>query len=290
MRVLVLTSGGDAPGMNMVLATLFVRYKSNLYAARAGFRGLINNDITKIVDFHPLHYSREAGTCIKSSRCKAFETEEGFKKGLENAKRFDVLVVLGGNGTFNACKKLAEEGIKVVYIPSTIDNDVIGCDYCLGYHTAVMSCVNTINNIMPSMDSFDRCCIFEIMGRYCPRIINCVNYKRPCDYMIINKKDVNYEKIANIIKNKHDLGQGSAILLKEKVIKAGTLTKNLNKIEPDIEIKNVNVGYVQRGSKPTDVEMDYARGFAKQAIEAINKHKNSVAIMYTNNQFKFCDL
>ena len=285
MRILILTSGGDAPGMNTVLSTLFVKYRTNLYSARAGFRGLINNDITKISDFKPLHSSKEAGSCIKSSRCEAFKTEEGFKRGVANAKRFDAVVVLGGNGTYEGCKRLAREGIKVVYIPATIDNDVPGCDYSLGYHTAVHACEDTINNIMPSMEAFDRCCIFEIMGRECPRIVKCVNYIRPADYVISSKKDIKYKQIAEIIKNKHDLGQGSAIYLRENIVKMQTIIKNLNKIEPDIEIKGVKIGYVQRGSKPTDVELDYAKGFAKQAIDAINKGKQSVAILYSQNKF-----
>ena len=91
MKVLVLTSGGDAPGMNMVLFQLYKRFGHNLYACRAGFKGLINNDIIPISEFKPLGKAKQAGSIIKCSRCPEFKTEAGFNQGLENAKRFDVV-------------------------------------------------------------------------------------------------------------------------------------------------------------------------------------------------------
>lgn len=286
MKVLLLTSGGDAPGMNMVLAKLYFKFKHNLYVARAGFRGLINNDITKISDFQPIRNAKKAGSCIKTSRCPAFKTKEGFLQGLENAKRFDVVVVLGGNGSYNGCKQLAENGVRAIYIPATIDNDVINCDYSLGYHTAVQACVDTINNIMPSMDSMERCCVFEIMGRYCSRIIHCVNNKRPSDYIIADKKDLNYNEIAKIIRDKHELGQASAILLRENIIKMETIIENLKKLTPNIEIKYVKIGYLQRGSTPTETELNFAKQYAKKAIKAITKYNKSFAILYYKNKFE----
>lgn len=285
MKVLVLTSGGDAPGMNMVLFQLYKRFGHNLYACRAGFKGLINNDIIPISEFKPLGKAKQAGSIIKCSRCPEFKTEAGFNQGLENAKRFDVVVVLGGNGSYKGCKQLNDNGVRTVFIPATIDNDVHISDYSLGYHTAVQACVKTIENVMPSMDAFDRACIFEVMGRNCPRIAKGVNLGYPCDYMITSKKDIDYKKIAEIIKNNHDLGKGSAILLKERIIKNQTLIKNLNKLEPKIEIKAVTVGYTQRGSAPTDIDLEYARKFAKFAINIIAHKKISGAIIYKKNKF-----
>lgn len=290
MKILVLTSGGDSPGMNMVLAKLFIKYRHSLYCARAGFRGLINNDITKIIDFQPIKNSKKAGSCIKTSRCPAFATDEGFAKGLENAKRFDVVIVLGGNGSLEGCKKLTRNGVRTIFIPATIDNDVVDNDYSIGYHTAVQACVNTINNTMPSMDAMERCCIFEVMGRFCSRIVNCVNHKCPCDYVIADKKDIDYKEIAKIIKNKHDLGQASAILLRENIVKMETIVENLKKLEPDIELRTVKIGHLQRGTAPTEIELGFAKGFAKKAIEAIKKKDKSYAIYYRKNKFELVEL
>ena len=286
MRVLVLTSGGDAPGMNMALATLYKKYKKNLFACRAGFRGLINGDILPMSEFGVLKQARKAGSIIKSSRCPEFKSPEGFSKALENAREYDVVIVLGGNGSYKGCCELAQNGVRTVFIPATIDNDVMCSDYSLGYHTAVQACINTIKNVMPSMEALNRSCIFEVMGRFCPRIAKSVNHSYQCDYLITDKKDINYKEMAKILKEKHSKWQSCVIVLKENIIKPNTIIRNLNKLEPDIEVKSVTVGYLQRGSKPTLIELEYARKFASLTIAYIKKCDNSFALAYKDNGFE----
>ena len=156
MKILVLTSGGDAPGMNMILYSLYRKFGKDLFAARAGFKGLINNDICNISEFKMDKLS--AGSIIKSSRCPDFKTREGFKKGLNNAKNFDYVIILGGNGSYKGACELAENGIKAIFIPATIDNDVEISEYSQGFNTAVSACINHFNSIMPSMETFNRWC------------------------------------------------------------------------------------------------------------------------------------
>lgn len=285
MKILVLTSGGDAPGMNMILSTLYKKFGKSLYACRAGFKGLINNDILPISEFEPNKYAKEAGSCIKCSRCPEFKTTEGFNKGLNNAKRFDAVIVLGGNGSYQGCCELNEKGVRTVFIPATIDNDVVISDYSQGYHTAVKACVETIKNTMPTMNAFDRCCIFEVMGRKCSRITKCVSLNYPCDYVILKKEDIDYKKIAEIINNKKQLGQGSCILVKERLQKISTIIKNLQKENADIEYRGCVIGYVQRGTSPTFIDLEYARSFAKIAINILTKNDYSGAIVYKKNDF-----
>ncbi len=285
MKLLVLTSGGDAPGMNMILATLYKKFGRNLYAARAGFKGLINNDIMPISEFEPLKYAREAGSCIKCSRCPEFKTQEGFNKGLNNAKNFDAVIVLGGNGSYKGCCELNEKGVRTIFIPATIDNDVVISDYSQGYHTAVKACITTIENTMPTMEAFDRCCVFEVMGRHCSRIANCVALNYPCDYVILNKKDIDYQKISEVIKKKKELGHASCIIVKERLVKMQTIIKNLQKLSPEIDYRSCIVGHVQRGSNPTFIDLEYARMFAKLAINVLTKADYSAAIVYQKDDF-----
>ena len=124
MKILILTSGGDAPGMNKVIALMQKKFKDSLYACEEGFKGLIEGKIALASTFSPLASENEAGSCIRCSRCPEFKTKKGFKKALENAKRFDYVVVLGGNGSYKGCCELNENGVKTIFIPSTIDNDV----------------------------------------------------------------------------------------------------------------------------------------------------------------------
>ena len=285
MKILVLTSGGDAPGMNMILATLYKHFGNNIYACKAGFKGLIDNDILPLSDFLPLEHAKEAGSCIKCSRCLEFITDKGFNKGLTNAKKYDVLVVLGGNGSYKGCSRLNENGMRTIFIPATIDNDVTISDYSMGYHTAIDACVKTIKNIMPTMEAFNRCAIFETMGRESSRIAKCTSAGYPCDYVILNKNDINYKKMAQIIREKYIQGHASCILIKEKIVKTQTIIKNLKSILPEIEFKSIIIGYVQRGSSPTIIELEYAKTFAKLAINTITKTNYSGAIVYKKDSF-----
>ena len=196
MRVLVLTSGGDAPGMNMVIYQIYKKFGKDAYACRAGFKGLINNDIAPISVFKTHKFSVQAGSIIKCSRCPKFKTKSGFEKALENAKKFDVVVILGGNGSYKGACELAQHGVRTVYIPSTIDNDVEISDYSQGYHTAIEACQNMIQNIRPTMEAFDRCCVYETMGRKCNKIANAVYKLCEGDYLITNKDEIDYDEIA----------------------------------------------------------------------------------------------
>ena len=286
MKVLVLTSGGDAPGMNMVLACLYKKFGRKMYASRAGFKGLINNDILPLKEFKPHKYMYEAGSVIKCSRCPKFKTREGFAKALENAKRFDCIIILGGNGSYKGACELAENGIKTVFIPSTIDNDVEISDYSQGFNTAVTACVDYINSVMPTMEAFDRCCVFQVMGRYCGEIAKSVNQITKCDYLIQAESDINYNKIAEIVKRQNGRGRASSIIIKENIIKLSTFIKNLAEKCPKIEIKGCIIGYLQRGSKPTNKEIEFAKQFASRAISAVTNNYKCTAIVFKGENFE----
>jgi len=285
MKVLVLTSGGDAPGMNMAIATLFKKFKGKLYACRAGFKGLVNNDILTLKEYKPLQVSKEAGSVIKCSRCEAFKEEKYFKKAVENAGRFDAVVVIGGNGSLKGAKELAKAGVKTVYIPATVDNDIEESDYSLGFHTAVKAACESFRNIMPSFDAHDRVGVFEVMGRNCNKIAKAVSEICKPDVLITKSDDINYNEIAKIIIDNKEQGSSSSIIIKENLIGLNDFIKNLTKVTPKVEIRGIKVGYVQRGHKPTQRELHFAKTFAKCAIKAVIKGE-SVQILFQNGKTK----
>ena len=286
MKVLILTSGGDAPGMNKVISVLYKKFKENLYACKEGFKGLINNEICKVEVFEPKRYENEAGSCIKCSRCPEFKTKKYFNKALENAKQFDYVVVLGGNGSFKGCNDLTQNGVKTVFIPSTIDNDVEISDYSQGFDTAVNACVSYIKNTMPTIEAFKRCCIFEVMGRNCDKIAKEVQKYVCCDLIISNENDINYKEIADIINGNYKKGNATSIIIKERIIDINVFISNLKQYSPQVEIRGAIVGYLQRGTKPTEKELFYAKNFAKKAIGIIKENKRSGAIIFKNNCFQ----
>ena len=285
MKVLILTSGGDAPGMNKIIAQLYRRFKTNLYACVEGFQGLIENKIHPASIFEPLKYENEAGSCIRSSRCPQFKTKTGFAKGLENAKCFDYVVVLGGNGSYKGCCELGQNGVKTVFIPSTIDNDVDISEYSQGFDTAVDACKYVIENVMPTMQAFKRCAIFEVMGRKFQKIAKEVQLATKTDYLISSIDDIDLIKISNLINENYRQNRATSVIIKERLISPEELMGKLSALCPDVGIKYVVVGYLQRGSKPTRKELTFAKSFARLAIKTIKENKKSSAVIYKNGKF-----
>lgn len=287
MKVLVLTSGGDAPGMNKVLSQLYRAFGGKLYACRGGYRGLINNDIVTIREFHPNKFAKEAGSSIKCSRCYAFKEKEGFEKGLENAKRFDAVIVLGGNGSLKGAKELAKHGIKTIFIPATIDNDVEISQYSLGFHTAVKAGAQLYKNTMPTMEAFDRCAVFEVMGRNCGKIAEGVAKICNPTFLVTKNEDIDYDKFSQSIINEKESGKSSSIIIKENLIKIDEFISNLKEKCENVEFRGIVVGYTQRGSKPSNVDIKFAKSFARKTIKALsNKTTNCQAIIVKDGKVK----
>ena len=161
MKILILCSGGDAPGMNRFVYTLSKNFE-DVYYAYKGFKGLVEGDIRKL-NLHEIEKVKdEAGAYIRSSRFPEFTEKEVFNKGLKNALNYDAVVVVGGNGSFLGAKELAVHGAKVFFVPATIDNDVVGSMYSLGFDTAVDACVHTVENCMPSFHTCSKTCLFKM--------------------------------------------------------------------------------------------------------------------------------
>ncbi len=277
MKILVLVSGGDAPGINKFLFELNNAFK-DCFAVVGGFRGLIDNNIVPLSSFNPKIYQNEAGAIIKSSRCPEFKEEKYFKKALANAKKFDCLVILGGNGSAKGAKELQDNGMRTIFVPCTIDNDVDGSDYSIGYHSAVMACNFVIENIMPSMEAFNRCCVFEVMGRKCDAIAKAVANMADVDYLIANEVDLDYKKIVKVIKDKYKKGHASSIVLRENITNIQTLCQKLEE-ESKVTVKYNVIGHIQRGFKPTKLELKNAKAFAVNAIKAIKNSEESHAVL-----------
>ncbi len=284
MRVLVLCSGGDAPGMNKVLFTL--SKKVDLFYVKAGFKGLVENDILKF-DFDE-KFKNEAGTVIATSRYPNFKEEKFFKKGLKNAKKFDFVVILGGNGSQIGAKRMVENGVKVFFVPSTIDNDVEGSCYAVGFDTAVTQCVKVVDNIMASYQSLYQTCLLEVMGNKSSAIAREVARRVQPDYAVFEEKDINYDKMAKIAKANAKKEKASLFVIKEKIV-------NICEIHNQLEARGVYsksqiVGRLQRGGKPTTKELKMAEKFANTVIKLIKSNSSSKKILVDeNDEIKICD-
>ena len=265
MKLLVLVSGGDAPGINMFLAQINKKVK-NIDAVEGGYRGLIDGNIKPLASFEPDKYKDQAGAVIKSSRCPEFKEDKNFNKALKVANNYDCLIILGGNGSYKGAERLFENGVRTIFVPTTIDNDVEGSEYSLGFHTAVKSCCYTIKNVMPSMEAFNRCCVFEVMGRKCDAITQAVASAMQADYVIAKEEDINFAKITKIIRQRKKENHSSFIVLRENIVNISEFCMDLQE-KSGVEVRNNIVGHIQRGFKPTSVDLKTAKKFADVTIK-----------------------
>ena len=289
MKILLIASGGDGSGMNKVVAELYKKHKDNIYACFRGFYGLYKNDIRPLKSFEPLKYEKEAGCCIKTARFPEFKEEKFFRVALKHAREFDYVIVMGGNGSEKGCQDLTMGGVKTMFIPGTIDNDVDNSEYSLGFDTAIDQCCQTIKNVMPSMEAMERSCVFEAMGRHCPDIAVETAKRVGAEVCVQDKKDLKYKEIASLIKNRKKEHLSTTIVLRENILPIKEFADKLNELLKEDVVKTQVVGYTQRGGKPTKTELTNAKQFALVASTAIKKNLSSKKILMQNGKVVMVD-
>ena len=220
MVIGILASGGDGAGMNFCLYNIYKNLykKHRVVLFNKGYKGLIENDVCNF-DYNYLNkHKNDGGIVIKTSRCPQFRTMEGKQKAIETMKshNMDCLIVLGGNGSLRGAIELNELEQNVMFIPCTIDNDVAGSDYCIGFDTACVNCTNFVLHVNETMKSFNRTCIYEAMGRECPQIAKVVAKNVDADYMYVDES-CSVEKCLEAIKNSQK--DAPIVILRENLIK-----------------------------------------------------------------------
>ncbi len=289
MKILLLCSGGDGPGMNRFIYNLYESFKDSIYFAHSGFRGLIDNQIFPLSKVARKELRDMAGSMIGSSRCPEFKERKYFKIALENARKFDCIVILGGNGSERGAKELFDNGVNTLFVPGTIDNDVNGSDYSIGFSTAVNEGVYTINHSMPSIQTMEKACLFEVMGRECPAIAISVSKKVNADYCVSTKNDLDYEKIGNIILDNFKENKSSCIVVRENIENIEKIVEKLNQFLGRECMKFQVVGRTQRGGTPTKEELAMADKFSKEVVSLIKQKVFGLRVLADEDMNIFVD-
>lgn len=287
MNIGILASGGDGAGMNQCLYYMcknLIRHKIVLFYR--GYQGLIENSIANFSLRQLKDERKKGGIIIKSSRSQDFLTQSGFNKAVKNIKKnnIDLLIVMGGNGSFQGVKKLIDAGVNCLFIPTTIDNDIKESDYSIGYSTAVFNAVDFIQKVDTSMQAFDRLCIYEVMGRHCPDIANSVTKLTKADYCYTSNST--NEDCLKTIKKALKKDTSPKIVLQENVIDNLKLKDYLSANLKNVDVKVAVVGYVQRGGMATKQELFNAKGFANKVVECVRKKQVNKIICLKNNIFE----
>lgn len=290
-RIGVLTSGGDAPGMNAaVRATVRTAryYGIEVYGIERGWDGLINGNLTELENRSVSDIIQRGGTFLKTARCPEFTTIEGQKKAAETLEAYGIngLVVIGGDGSFRGAKDISENfGVKCMGIPGTIDNDLAYTDYTLGFDTAVNTVLSAINNLRDTMQSHDRVSIVEVMGRHCGDIALYSGIAGGAEYILIPEKPYDLDVIAkSLVKSKLRGKTSNMLVMAEGAGDLDEIVDYLNE-HAHVDIKRTHLGHVQRGGSPTMADRILATRFAVKAVEMLMDDKSvSSAIGIHGNQ------
>lgn len=281
-KIAVLTSGGDAPGMNAAVRAVVrtARYHGlEVYGIERGWDGLIKGQLIELENRSVSDMIQRGGTFLKTARCPEFLTYEGQKKAADTLEAYGIkgVVVVGGDGSFRGAKDLSDQfGVKCMGIPGTIDNDLAYTDYTLGFDTAVNTVIGAINNLRDTMQSHDRVSLVEVMGRHCGDIALYAGIAGGAEYILIPEKKFDLNEIAkSLIKSKLRGKNSNMIVLAEGAGNRDEIVKYLNE-HAHVDVKITHLGHVQRGGSPTMADRILATRFAVKAVEMM-LDENSVS-------------
>ena len=295
-KIAVLTSGGDAPGMNACIRAVVrsgIHYGIEVYGVLRGYDGLINGSFTPMNRRAVSNIIQKGGTVLKSARSKEFITPEGRKKAYKQLKEqgIDGLVVIGGNGTFTGAKLFYEEhGFPVVGVPGTIDNDLYGSDFTIGYDTAVNTALDAIDKIRDTADAHDRVFFIEVMGRDTGYIAVRSAIGGGAEMAMIPERKQPIEGVIAKLREATSKGKGSSIIVVAEGDEAGNAYQIADKVKkevPELDTKVTMLGHIQRGGAPTASDRVLASRLGLGAVQALRDGKSAVMSGVINHKLVY---
>ena len=295
-KIAILTSGGDAPGMNACIRAC-VRSAINsgleVYGVERGYFGLVNNNIFPMNTHSVCDIVQKGGTILKTARCLEFKFPETRKKAADNLKALGIegLVVIGGDGSFTGARLLSDEnGINVVGIPGTIDNDLAYTDYTLGFDTAVNTVLWAINNLRDTMTSHDRVSLVKVMGRRCGDIAMYAGICGGAEYILVPEIPYDIKAIAEDIKKSKERGKTSNIIVLAEGAGNEMEIKTLVSVLSGADVKVTTLGHIQRGGSPSMADRMLAARFGTRATELLLEGKTNRVIGIKHNKIVDLDI
>lgn len=283
-RIGILTSGGDAPGMNAAIRSAVRSAKSRrwtIFGIKRGFAGLIQGEFEELDSRSVSNIIQRGGTILKTSRCKEFESLEGQQKAKENLEKYKIngLILIGGDGTFRGALDLSKiwEG-QLIGIPGTIDNDLYGTDFTIGYDTAVNTALDAINKIRDTAESHERFFLVEVMGRDSGFIALDVGIAGGAEEILLPEYQTNLQDVCDRLCAGRKRGKTSSIIIVAEGKQEGgafEIAEKLRKLSGN-EYRVVVLGHLQRGGSPTARDRILATQLGAYAIEALELGKTGI--------------
>ena len=293
----ILTSGGDAPGMNAAIRAVTragIYHGLKIKAIYRGYKGLITGEIKEFKTEDVSNIIQRGGTILKTSRCPEFKTKEGRATAFETMQKeeIDALVVIGGDGSITGAYNLAKEfDIPCIALPGTIDNDLYGTDTTIGYDTALNTIMECIDKIRDTASSHERLFIVEVMGRDAGFLALNGTIATGAEACVLPEIDPEFEKITQFISNGLRRTKSSSIVLfaegREKDYNIMDVAENMRQKFPELDVRVSILGYLQRGGSPTASDRILASRLGVAAIESLLEGQRNIMVGLRNNEIVY---
>ncbi|HIU45151.1 MAG TPA: 6-phosphofructokinase [Candidatus Enteromonas pullicola] len=295
-KIGVLTSGGDAPGMNCAIRAVVragLSYGLEVYGVNDGYKGLVEDDIVPMDRSSVSDIVNRGGTILQTARLREFKEESVRQIAVDNLRRrgIEALVVIGGDGSYMGAKKLSEMGINCVGLPGTIDNDIASTDYTIGFDTCLNTIIDCVDKIRDTTESHQRCAVIEVMGNHCGDLALFSGIAEGAEMIITPDHPIPEEEIIASLRKLHDQKKKRAIVIVSE------------KIYPDIhafaakigeqtgfETKAEVLGRVQRGGSPSAFDRVLAARMGAYAVDCLLSGKSGICIGFVNNKIVDYDI
>ena len=294
--IAVLTSGGDAPGMNAAIRAVVRTALSRglkVKGIKRGYNGLLNEEIIAMEARNVSDIPQRGGTVLGTARCLEFKKAEYQKKGADICRKhgIDGIVVIGGDGSYRGAQALSRLGINTVGLPGTIDLDIACTDYTIGFDTAVNTAMQAIDKVKDTSSSHERCSIIEVMGRNAGYIaLWCGIANGAEDILIPEKYDYNEQEIINHIIDSRKKGKTHHIIINAEGIGHSTSMAKRIEAATGIETRATILGYMQRGGNPTAIDRYYASIMGAYAVDIMIQGKTNRVVGYKHGEFVDFDI
>lgn len=293
----VLTSGGDAPGMNAAVRSVVrtaLAKGLRVRGIRRGYHGLLKEEIIDMNAGDVSEIIQRGGTVLQTARCSMMRTEEGQQKAAAICKKYgiDGLVVIGGDGSFIGAQKLASLGVKTIGVPATIDLDISCTDYTIGFDTAVNTAVEAIDKIRDTSTSHERCSIIEVMGRDAGYLALWCGISNGAEKILVPERREEFDEmdlIEDILKCKRRGKKNYIIVNAEGIGDSINMAKRIEEAT-GIETRASIIGHMQRGGRPTAKDRMYASIMGAKAVDLLLAGKTNRVVAYKNGQFVDYDI
>lgn len=288
-KIGVLTSGGDAPGMNAAVRAVVrkaIYHGVEVFGVKNGFQGLIEGNITKMEIGFVGGIIQRGGTILFSARCDEFETKEGQETAIKNLKEHGIegLIVIGGDGSIRGAQALAKWGYPCIGVPATIDNDIAGTDYTIGFDTALNTIIEAIDKIRDTATSHERTYVIEVMGRDAGDLALWAGLADGAETILIPEQTEDFEAVIKRLKRGHERGKKHSIIILAEGVGDGFAYGSKIQKATNYETRVTVLGHIQRGGSPSAYDRVLAGRLGALAVDALLEGNNGKMVGIEHNK------